>query len=264
MSQVDFVVWSDVHVDVSDTMYTRLEDLGDSCKRKILLLAGDIADVEEDIIIFLSRCGDRFEHVFYTPGNHEHWGRSEDELKLLLTSHHIPDNVTVLRRRAATYKGVRIIGATLWTDYNDMDPSVLSIVKFTMGRDFERMGVDADTLYYRHLQDKGFIFSELLKHKDIPCVVMTHHGCCSKSVAEQYQNVSHYETNYAYYTELSEDILKVCEKRNAEIKWVHGHMHNTARYPIGGMCELILNPFGYSRFQTDFELLTGFTLESDV
>lgn len=263
--KVEFVVWSDVHVDVTDTMYTRLEDLGDTCLNKVLLLAGDIADTEEDIQIFLKHCGSRFEHVFYTPGNHEHWGRTEGELRYLIdTSEHIPGNVTFLQREAVTYKGVHIIGATLWTDYNDMDPLVLDTVRHSMACDFGSMDVTAHTLYYRHIQDKGFIFTELMQNSDKPCVVMTHHGCTSKSVSEHYNNPLYYATNYAYYSELSRDILDVCEKRLEPMKWVHGHMHNTARYDVGDMCEVVLNPFGYSRFQTDFETITGFTFETEA
>ncbi|KAM4106385.1 hypothetical protein ACJW30_04G058900 [Castanea mollissima] len=48
-------------------------------KKDIILIAGDVAEIYGNFVLTMSLLKDRFEHVFYVPGNHDLWCRREGE-----------------------------------------------------------------------------------------------------------------------------------------------------------------------------------------
>lgn len=269
MSEAKFILWSDVHVDVSTRIFDVLAEAPEGkYADHALLLAGDVADGSEPelISLFLTKCAEAFNRVFYTPGNHEYWGGGLLTLKDIVDEVNDrvgKDNVILLDRSYAHYRGCIVVGATLWTDYCNMRPSVVSYVTRSMAVDFGNMGQDPIGLYTKNLQDKGYIYNTLLRYPHTPIVVMTHHGCSGLSVDEQYNNAIHENTNYAYYSELSSDIIAICDKRHAPMVWVHGHMHTQKSYKIGDKCDVLVNACGYSKFETYFDPDVGFTLSNE-
>lgn len=73
-----FVV-SDLHTEYVENMKW-VEVLSTArYKNDVLLVAGDVAETYKNFILTMSMLKDRFEHVFYVPGNHDLWCRRERE-----------------------------------------------------------------------------------------------------------------------------------------------------------------------------------------
>lgn len=71
-------VLSDLHTDYSENM-TWVRHLSKKrYKNDVLLVAGDVAETYTNFMLTMSLLKDRFEHVFYVPGNHDLWCRRED------------------------------------------------------------------------------------------------------------------------------------------------------------------------------------------
>ncbi|KAK3035782.1 hypothetical protein RJ639_033511 [Escallonia herrerae] len=72
-------VLSDLHTDYSENM-TWVKSLSTTRHKKdVLLVAGDVAETCKKFIQTMSSLKDRFEHVFYVPGNHDLWCRWEKD-----------------------------------------------------------------------------------------------------------------------------------------------------------------------------------------
>lgn len=181
-------VTSDVHLEFGDL------DFENDSGAEVLVLSGDICvardlkDHDPNGIMegtrsdrmhkFFQRCSERFEHVVYVAGNHEHYDgdfpstypRLKDRLGYL-------KNVHILDKECFTHKGVTFIGGTLWTDMNNEDPLTLFHIKRSMN-DFQTVENSAHKVYRtvplykkgddgQYLKDeKGFYIQEGTKKKE--------------------------------------------------------------------------------------------------
>ena len=83
-------------------------------------------------------------------------------------------------------------------------------------------------------------------------VVITHHAPSFKSSLECFISTP---LNPAYATDLSDFMLDYKPKY-----WIHGHMHNTSDYKIGGT-NILCNPRGYTPRELNHEFDINKTLE---
>ena len=82
---------------------------------------------------FFQECCERFPHVIYVAGNHEHYHgdfaftipRIKEKLAYL-------PNLYILDKESKTIGDVTFIGGTLWTDMNKEDPMTLHHIKYAM------------------------------------------------------------------------------------------------------------------------------------
>lgn len=72
-------VLSDLHTDYSENMTWVKHISRVTHKKDVLLVAGDVAETFKNFLQTMSLLKDRFEHVFYVPGNHDLWCRWEKE-----------------------------------------------------------------------------------------------------------------------------------------------------------------------------------------
>lgn len=72
-------VLSDLHTDYSENMTWVKHISIVTHKKDVLLVAGDVAETFKNFVQTMSLLKDRFEHVFYVPGNHDLWCRWEKE-----------------------------------------------------------------------------------------------------------------------------------------------------------------------------------------
>lgn len=72
-------VLSDLHTDYPENMNWVKSLSTKAYKNDLLLLAGDVAETYHNFYSTMSLLKDRFQHVFYVPGNHDLWCRSEPE-----------------------------------------------------------------------------------------------------------------------------------------------------------------------------------------
>lgn len=68
-------VLSDLHTDYTENMTWVKRLSAASYKKDVLLVAGDVAETYKNFVVTMSMLKDRFEHVFYVPGNHDLWCR---------------------------------------------------------------------------------------------------------------------------------------------------------------------------------------------
>lgn len=186
--------------------------------------------------------------VVYVAGNHEFYGkrflhRHYEKMKEkadFLGVHFLQNDTWIYRSSAGN---VRVIGATLWTDYELEGNSYLTMLKAAqLMNDYRQIYTDirkpitTEELRLEHLTSVSYIVSELQKPFDGATIVVTHHGPSKKSVHPRYGNDS---LNACYASNL-EGIMH----EYAPTLWIHGHTHDSHMYKVGNT-NVICNPRGY-------------------
>ena len=141
--------------------------------------------------------------------------------------------------------GLRIIGATLWTDLEIMgDPVGCASFAATAMNDYAYIRSNTPPFYdfatpndtrSWHFKSRNFIGDELRKPFDGRTVVMTHHLPCGRSIASQYKS----DPLTACYASNCVDLLYL----GADL-WIHGHQHVSVDYMFN-RTRVIANPRGY-------------------
>lgn len=72
-------VLSDLHTDYAENMRWVKSISTVRHRKDVILIAGDVAEIYGNFVLTMSLLKDRFEHVFYVPGNHDLWCRREGE-----------------------------------------------------------------------------------------------------------------------------------------------------------------------------------------
>jgi len=237
----------------------------------VLILAGDmcearsyikqhhetrLADAEPGtyryVDFFEKECA-KYNRVFYVMGNHEHYHGRFDKTYEELKSR-LPANITLLEKEVVEHNGVIFLGATMWTNCNNMDGLTMFHLKGMMndyrliqnyypGRNVYHKLTPERTVE-EHVKTLQWFRHMLSEHRDKPFVVITHHAPSFKSVPPQFAGDT--LMNGGYASDLSEDILD-----NENIKyWIHGHMHDPVDYEIGST-RIISNPKGYVGWDGD-------------
>lgn len=181
-------VCSDVHLEFGDL------DFENTDNADVLVLSGDIMVAHklrphEPYGImegthsaryhgFMQRCSERFKHVVYVAGNHEHYdGDFPYTISILKSTFAYLKNVHILERDTVDIEGVTFIGSTLWTDMNNNDPLTLfhmrrSMNDFVCTKNSSRKVYRTVPLYKKgddgqYLKDeKGFYIQEGTKKKE--------------------------------------------------------------------------------------------------
>ncbi|MCP5371449.1 MAG: metallophosphoesterase [Hyphomicrobiales bacterium] len=215
-----------------------------------VVLAGDI-DIGEDAVDYAGAVAARLGlPVILVAGNHEYYGGV------------LPEVRDAMRRRAAAGGGVhlledsavelnlggravRFLGTTLWTDFAlygtarqraDMAAAAglmsdFRVIEAQAGRPLKPQ--DTVDLHGRAL---AWLRRELAAPFTGPTVVVSHHAPSSRSVADRYRDDP---LSAAFASRLD----RVVETSGAAL-WVHGHMHGSSDYTLGGT-RVVCNPRGY-------------------
>ena len=286
-------VVSDLHLEFGSIV---IENAG----ADVLILSGDIC-VANDLLphetfnimgepsksdqyhTFFQGCCERFNHVVYVAGNHEHYhgdyATSIPHIKECLS--YLP-NLHILDKEMVEIEGVVFVGGTLWTDMNDEDPQTLYTIRGCMN-DFRIVkNSNNKTLFTKAVYAEGadgipdyntivsyriaertatllpedvvqehkftlkYIHEVIEAHNDRSFVVVGHHAPSKLSTKPQYEE--DHLMNGGYSSDLSNFILD-----HPQIKlWTHGHTHNNFDYHIGST-RVVCNPRGYYRYHENDE-----------
>lgn len=212
-----------------------------------VILAGDIAPGTESVE--WAKSAFPAIPVFLVLGNHEYYNeRPWDETLTKIREAAEGSNVRVLENDCAVIGNVRIIGATLWTDFNLEGNAPLSMV----------MAARAMSDYLQIKNERGFLLRPtdvLRKHEDsldyirstlaLPfegkTVVVSHHAPTARSIAEKYKSRKS-ALNACYASELRSLFRN---PGTAPDLYVHGHTHDSFDYLLEGT-RLVCNPRGYA------------------
>jgi len=241
---------SDVHVEInSNFVLERLDDDDDT----ILLVAGDFCPISDaELVKKLIRVwSDQFKTIIVVFGNHEYYNgsivNSVQVFREILNDLNIT-NVKVLDRDTYEEDNVLFVGATLWTDYEKGDPTVMfkagsmmtdyAVISSGSEQTPYKRKIMCDEIMEKHIHDRDWIFKTLEDNKGNHryTVVITHHGPTWLSIGAKFKN-NH--LNGAFVSDLSEQILDTTPNL-----WIHGHTHDNCNYIIG-QTRVIVNPHGY-------------------
>ena len=277
-------ICSDLHLEFGDLDFDNTESA------QVLILSGDIC-VARDMAQrdpygvmgpeylsnryheFFQRCSERFEHVVYIAGNHEHY--HHDFAK---TIPHLRDvlnylsNLHVMEKDLLDIGDITFLAGTLWTNMNQEDPHTLYAIRNYMN-DFRCITNSAREVNFRdadgnfhtrvarftpddtveeHKAMLAFVNTAIAARPNRQYVVVGHHSPSKLSTKPQYEHDQ--MVNGAYSSDLSEFILDRPQIR----LWTHGHTHHEFDYMIGST-RVVCNPRGYEGYEqqaADWRLMT--------
>ena len=258
---------SDVHLEFGDLEFDNTDNAD------VLILGGDIcvgADMAQRdpyntmgeeyrsnrFHAFFERCCERFPHVIFIVGNHEHY--HSDFVK---TIPHFKDvlgylkNLHILEKEIFVLDDVTFIGGTLWTDMNRRDIRTLHEISRMMN-DFRCVDNSAKLADQRgwggrftttdaaddHDAMVAFVRATVETDPAGRYVVVGHHAPSRLSTHPKYAHDT--IMNGGYSSELDDFILD-----HPQIKlWTHGHTHEDFDYCIGST-RILCNPRGYINYE---------------
>lgn len=258
---------SDVHLEFGDL------DFDNDSGADVLILGGDIC-VATDMAQrdpyntmgseyrsnrfhdFFQRCSNRFPHVIFIVGNHEHYhgdfAKTVPHFKDVLG--YLP-NLHILEKETFVLDDITFIGGTLWTDMNRRDNRTLHDISRMMN-DFRCVDNSAKTEDHRgwpgrftttdaaddHDAMVAFIDQTIAANPAGRYVVVGHHAPSKLSTHPRYQD--QFIMNGGYSSSLDDFI-----QDRPQIKlWTHGHTHEDFDYRIAG-CRILCNPRGYINYE---------------
>lgn len=180
--------------------------------------------------------------MFAGLGNHDYWNTSKeihtiDEWIELYKSYNT-QLVKFVEMETVVIDDVALIFATGWSDFQN-DSITTKMAAKAVVKDFDKIQTESgkiqpDDIRERHLKARAFIDSELTKHSDKKCVVITHYPPSIQC------NVSFNIDNLSYYwCGQMEDLIE----KHKPVAWICGHMHNFFDEIIDET-RVIINPAG--------------------
>jgi Icc-related predicted phosphoesterase len=238
-----FQIMSDIHQEFSKVPLIRKENI----VGEVLLLAGDITNGPARI----EYLKELELPIYAIMGNHEYYrtsfntalGHYRDYYEYAKIT-----NLELLENDTIFHNNMRIIGTTLWTNFQA--PTVVGLVDDEIIRweDQTRnceigmadFSVIRDFSVYRALEEHKkalqYIKEMLSRKHDGPTIVMTHHAPSFKSSHPKYDS-SYIKAGFC------SDLDYVIEEFQPDL-WIHGHTHESFDYNIG-KTRIICNPYGY-------------------
>ena len=282
-------VCSDLHLE-----FAKIE-LENTENAKVLILSGDIC-VARDLMErdpyrivdfgkssryhdFFADCCEKFEHVIYVAGNHEHYhGDFKYTLSDLKKRLGYLTNLHILDKETFVLDDITFVGGTLWTDMNKEDPLTLHAM-VRMLNDFRCVENSHRDVNYKTFDDPenpekptfrtrpsrfspedsveehrkmlDYIKTVVAENHDQKFVVVGHHTPSHQSCHPRYRDDQ--IMNGGYHSDLSEFIMD-----RPQIKlWTHGHTHEVFDYKVGET-RIVCNPRGYLGHE---ECADNFTLK---
>lgn len=228
---------SDLHLEWVHHQFPDAPALPISSDADLLVLAGDIHAQD--------RALQAFEHVgipvVYVMGNHESYGTSLFGLVDKLKANARDKGIHLLEMGELRKEGVRILGATLWTDYALHGVRDLSMERARRALADHRQIEGRQGLCFspaqaleRHQVTRTWLQAHLNAPFDGKTVVVTHHGVHPAGVADRFKGDS---LTPAFFSDLRPLMDKVD-------LWVHGHTHSRVDLQEG-RCRIVANPRGY-------------------
>ncbi len=236
------LILSDLHHEIWRE-HSPIIDPADS-RPDAVILAGDI-DLGARAVAWAARNFSGLP-VIYVHGNHEGYGRNlEDVHQEIREACAASGNVHFLDAGEFILGRVRLLGATLWTDFRLFGDQTRMLAMTAAGEvmnDYRRIRLDrpgdrtlrpSDTAGL-HARQKAWLAAKLKEPFDGATVVVSHMAPTMQSVEEEFRD----DIVSAAYASRCDDIVA-----HADL-WVHGHMHTSFDYRVG-KCRVVCNPCGY-------------------
>ncbi|MGS1063717.1 metallophosphoesterase [Burkholderia glumae] len=249
---------SDLHLEVITRHFPRERLIQPAPEAELLVLAGDIHNGSAALDLFR----DWPVPVVYVAGNHEFYDGSITTVLQELESESKGTPIHFLERQSYVTGDLRILGCTLWTDYQlygSDEESQRCAQNYSNAHLCDRRAITsgsgcpftAQLALEEHKRARSWLASELRRPFAGKTLVVTHHAPHPLSISEKYQGSP---SNPAFVSDLGDLI------GGAQL-WIHGHCHDTADYRIGD-CRIVANPRGYARWSDAPEAASELTFEN--
>ena len=248
-------VFSDIHLEILETRPSyRPSSPRDLVIRRdtdVAVIAGDLHHVREAISAARDLVGPDLP-IVQVLGNHEHYGldlklgagmrKNAARTRVAGNEIHVPENEAIVTERRG--ERVRIIGATLWTDFALFGDAASGAEDAQRGmNDFVQIRSDRpgygvirpSEIAGINAKSRAFIEAELRRPFDGPTVVVTHHAPSLRSIHPTYRN----NPLTVAFASNCDDLLGL----GADL-WVHSHVHHSVDYRVD-RTRVICNPRGY-------------------
>lgn len=206
----------------------------------MVMLAGDITNGVEGIR--WARATFKNTPLVYVAGNQEFYGHNIDDLVPEMHELARQHDVHFLEQNVLYVNGVRILGATLWTDFNFFGNSDDWLRK----KESQKTGKSAckpirtntgiftnAAMAERHNSTVRWLKSELDRDFEGKTIVVTHHVPTKLGLPALWRDKS---SSAAFASHLDPLFSKVDA-------WVCGHTHTAANFQ-SGRCRVVINPRG--------------------
>ena len=231
-------IWalSDLHIDVVDDL-----DLGEHPDCDLIIVAGDLADGDFDVVPWLRAnfSGAERAQLVYVPGNHDAYSLGLSCVPERLQRLRDETGIITLDREVVEMDGRRIVGCTMWTPLaptlDDLGGDLTAIPDF--GGEAWRAAHHRDRVWLEETVTEGDI-------------VVTHHAPAWSGLdMRMQQNPRLMGLSSGYFA----DMTDLIEQRQPAL-WIHGHTHVTREYSVGAT-RVVSNAAGRGlalHFQPDF------------
>ena len=240
---------SDLHLEFTG-MHCELDEYITN-KRDLLIVAGDLAEGWAGADWLINQC--KYSPVVFVCGNHEYYGHDIDEVDSFYgeLDEQYPD-FHFLQMNTIEILGLRIAGATLWTDMTGLSGWERRQIEKRMA-DFQggitkrQTRLTADIAAGINMQHRNW----LMQQQDID-IVVTHHAPSWQSITDYWRE--HGKLLNPGFAGNSDDLIHCLGPKY----WIHGHMHSFLRYwhdDVVNGTQVICNPRGYGG---SYQERTGF------
>jgi len=248
--------FSDIHIDHSLPGGLNIQAkhiVGD-----VLVVAGDLTDGKwETALKFLKGVSLAGVPIVFVLGNHEFFGSNfptEAPKELKQSLNNFP-NIFVLEKESLIVHGVRFLGTTLWTKFEnskDGEAAERFLPEYASMTTEQGDPVTWKTVVKEHRKSLEWLRKSLYETFDGPTIVVTHHAPSFCSVDSSYYG---HRLNGAFFSDLDAFIVKT-----NPTAWIHGHTHASKDYVIGET-RIVCNPLGYEDSCINKNFLIEKTLE---
>lgn len=242
------VIFSDLHLRYSKGLDYKLDLPTDA---DVVIVAGDVTDpVSKSLHWLHENIAMQGYDVVFVAGNHEHYGHVYEESMAggMAERSKYPD-VHFLENEEVVIKGVRFLGATMWTDfelYNDAKQAMRSASLYM--NDYRQILSRDNTGWIQrfdpgmtrdlHLESRTWLREALARTHNGPTVVVSHHCPHILSVHREYAGD---HLNPSFTSDFEAEIVEFQPDF-----WIHGHTHKKFDYIVpGAKTRVICNPRGY-------------------
>jgi Icc-related predicted phosphoesterase len=245
-------IFSDLHLDVHPIKPITIKPGVD-----LVIVAGDTCEGVLRAFEHLRRIVPLHIPIVMVLGNHEYYRRFIPDELALARSQAPAFNIHVLENDTVTLGngGVRLVGATLCTDYQAFRESNVAGVMnacATGMNDHRLIGWQKQPwLRFRpqeaallHHQSKTYLAEVLATEFAGPTVAISHHAVHWDSVHPRFRS----DPVTAAFVSDQSALIEV----HQPTLWVHGHVHNSSDYRVG-KTRIVCNPHGYGSENPDFD-----------
>jgi predicted phosphodiesterase len=189
---------------------------------------------------------DKYSAIYMVLGNHEHYHciyqKTDEYLRRYLADNNL-HNITLLNNTCVTVGDYKLVGATLWTDFERGNP--ISMANVAQGMNDYRIiwnneigkPLTPAVTYNDHQISRDYIAQCAAQFADNKILVVTHHGPTNQSLHREHVGNG---IDGGYCSDLSNLILD-----NPNIThWISGHTHIISQYNVGDT-QVLANCRGY-------------------